>query len=88
MRRPGAPHSSTRRKRLAARPHLLVSLRAGGVASAVGRTRTAPESASALARMRFAFAACQQYEQGYSIAYRHMAQEDLDLVVHLGDYIY
>jgi alkaline phosphatase D len=38
--------------------------------------------------MRFAFAACQQYEQGYYIAYRHMAAEDLDLVIHLGDYIY
>ena len=38
--------------------------------------------------MRFAFAACQQYEQGYYVAYRHMANEDLDLVIHLGDYIY
>jgi alkaline phosphatase D len=61
---------------------------AGREASPVGRTRTAPERGSPLARMRFAFAACQQYEQGYFTAYRHMAQEDLDLVVHLGDYIY
>jgi alkaline phosphatase D len=28
------------------------------------------------------------YEQGYFTAHRHMAQEDLDLVVFLGDYIY
>ncbi|MBI3069103.1 MAG: alkaline phosphatase D family protein [Betaproteobacteria bacterium] len=38
--------------------------------------------------MRFALASCQQYEQGYYVAYRHMAREDLDLVVHVGDYIY
>src|SRR3712207_7696487 len=36
----------------------------------------------------FAFASCQQYEHGYFTAYRRMAEEDLDLVVHLGDYIY
>ncbi len=59
---------------------------AGGATSPTGRTRTAP--AAAADRMRFAFASCQQYEQGYYVAYRHMAQEDLDLVIHLGDYIY
>jgi alkaline phosphatase D len=62
--------------------------RAGEAMSPVGRTRTAPRPDSADARMRFAFAACQQYEQGYYAAYRHMAAEDLDLVIHLGDYIY
>ena len=60
---------------------------AGSATSPVGRTRTAPQPAP-VERMRFAFAACQQYEQGWYSAYRHMAQEDLDLVVHLGDYIY
>ena len=38
--------------------------------------------------LAFAFASCQQYEHGYYTAYKHMAQEDLDLVIHLGDYIY
>ena len=38
--------------------------------------------------MRFAFASCQHYEHGYYTAYQHMADEDLDLVLHLGDYIY
>ena len=47
-----------------------------------GAARARP---SALA---FAFASCQQYEHGYFTAYKHMAQEDLDLVIHLGDYIY
>ncbi len=39
-------------------------------------------------RLRFAFASCQHYEQGFFAAYRHMLADDLDLVVHLGDYIY
>ncbi len=60
--------------------------RAGSAVSPVGRTRTAPDGAKA--RVRFAFASCQQYEQGFFSAYRDMAARDLDLVVHLGDYIY
>ncbi len=61
---------------------------AGDAVSAVGRTRTAPAPGPSAGRLRFAFASCQQYEQGYFGAYRHMAREDLDLVVFLGDYIY
>jgi phosphodiesterase/alkaline phosphatase D-like protein len=38
--------------------------------------------------LRFAFASCQQYEQGFYAAYRDMAAQPLDFVVHLGDYIY
>jgi alkaline phosphatase D len=62
--------------------------RAGDAMSPVGRTRTAPVADAATERLRFAFASCQQYEQGYFTAFRHMAREELDLVVHLGDYIY
>ena len=61
---------------------------AGGAVSPVGRTRTAPAAGAAADRLRFAFASCQQYEQGYYAAYRHLAAEELDLIVHLGDYIY
>lgn len=61
---------------------------AGGVVSPVGRLRTAPAENTPLGRLRFAFASCQQYEQGYYAAYRHMADDDLDFVVHLGDYVY
>jgi len=39
-------------------------------------------------RLRFAFASCQHYETGLYTAYDHLAREDIDLVVHLGDYIY
>ena len=39
-------------------------------------------------RLRFAFASCQHYGQGFFTAYAAMMQDDLDLIVHLGDYIY
>ena len=60
----------------------------GGERSAVGRTRTAPAFGTALARLKLAVANCQYYEHGYYAAYRAMAATDLDLVVHVGDYIY
>ena len=56
--------------------------------SKVGRTSTAQELGSQTERFRFAIANCQHYEQGYYTAYQHMAEQELDLVVHLGDYIY
>jgi alkaline phosphatase D len=62
--------------------------RTGGEASTVGRTRTAPAANARRAQLRFAFASCQHFEQGYFTAYRHMAAEELDFIVHLGDYIY
>jgi alkaline phosphatase D len=62
--------------------------KAGDATSPVGRTRTAPLPTAAPDRLKFAFASCQHYEQGLFTAYDHMAKDDLDLVVHLGDYIY
>jgi alkaline phosphatase D len=35
-----------------------------------------------------AFASCSQYEHGYFTAYRHLADEEPDVILHLGDYIY
>ena len=61
---------------------------AGDATSPVGRTRTLPKPGSEVDRLRFAFASCQHYETGLFTAYRHMATEDLDVVFHLGDYIY
>ncbi|MDX2033283.1 MAG: alkaline phosphatase D family protein [Blastocatellia bacterium] len=57
-------------------------------ASPIGRTRTAPARNARNEQLRFAFASCQHYETGLYTAYRHLADEDLDLVLHLGDYIY
>lgn len=56
--------------------------------SPAGHTRTAPAINQSTDKLRFAFASCQQYEEGFYGAYRHMSKEDLDLVIHLGDYIY
>ena len=61
---------------------------AGGEASPVGRTRTAPAPGTALSRLRFGFCSCANYELGYFSAYRHLAAEAPDLVLFLGDYIY
>lgn len=61
---------------------------AAGATSPAGRTRTAPASGAPTERLRFAFASCAQYEQGYYAAFRHMAAEAPDLIVFLGDYIY
>lgn len=61
--------------------------RAGDAVSPVGRLRTAPAPGAA-SPLRFAFASCQHWEAGYFTAYAHMAREELDLVAHLGDYIY
>jgi alkaline phosphatase D len=62
--------------------------RALGAESAIGRTRTAPAATEAVDRLRLSFASCSNWELGYFSAYRHMAAEDPDLVLFLGDYIY
>jgi alkaline phosphatase D len=62
--------------------------RVGSHRSPIGHTRTAPLPGAPAARLRIAVASCQQYEQGYFSAYRHMLADDLDLIVHTGDYIY
>jgi alkaline phosphatase D len=62
--------------------------RTGGAESPIGRTRTMPAAGQLPSKLRFAFASCQHYETGYYTAYQHMAEQDLDLVFHLGDYIY
>ena len=62
--------------------------RYAGAVSPVGRTRTAPVLGHPTKALTFAFASCQDWSSGYYSAYRHMAEEDLDLVIHLGDYVY
>lgn len=60
----------------------------GDASSVTGRLRTAPHNQQAVAQLRFAAVSCQHYESGYYAAYRHMLDDELDLIVHLGDYIY
>lgn len=60
-----------------------------GERSMTGRTRTAPGAASgATAPLRFAIASCQRYDAGHYAAWRDVAEQNLDLVLFLGDYIY
>lgn len=59
-----------------------------GAASPIGRTRTAPALGAPTERLRLAVASCAHWEAGYFSAYRHMAEENPDLVLFLGDYIY
>jgi alkaline phosphatase D len=60
----------------------------GPATSPVGRTKTAPLAFAPVQQLRFGFVSCQNYPAGYFNAYADLAQHDLDLVVHLGDYIY
>jgi len=62
--------------------------RCGEAESPVGRTRTAPAAGANVSRLRLALASCQHYEQGAFALQREIAQQDLDLVVFVGDYLY
>ncbi|MCH7345656.1 alkaline phosphatase D family protein [Pelomonas sp. CA6] len=59
-----------------------------GARSATGRTRTAPAADAPVQRLRFAIASCQRWDHGRYAAWADMAQQDPDLVLFLGDYIY
>lgn len=60
-----------------------------GTRSATARTATAPDVDADLAALRFGVVSCSNWEAGYFAAYRHLAaRDDLDAIVHLGDYIY
>jgi alkaline phosphatase D len=61
--------------------------RASGHISQVGRARTAPAVGTS-PTMTMLFASCSHFEAGYFTAYRRMAEEHPDLILHLGDYIY
>jgi alkaline phosphatase D len=59
-----------------------------GQQSMAGRTRTAPAADAAVASLRFCIASCQRWDHGQFAAWRHVASQDNDLVLFLGDYIY
>ena len=58
----------------------------GSARSPVGRTRTLPEGR--VERLRVAAVSCSRYAAGGFAAYRALADRELDLVLHLGDYVY
>ncbi|MFD9034186.1 alkaline phosphatase D family protein, partial [Streptomyces sp. NPDC059567] len=57
-----------------------------GKRSRIGRTKTAP--VGNVSSVRFAAANCQAFHDGFYAAHRGIARENVDFVVHLGDYIY
>ena len=62
--------------------------RVGNEVSPVGRTRTADAADADVQKLRFAIGSCQHFEQGWFEAHRHLAAENLDLMLFLGDYVY
>lgn len=60
---------------------------AGVASTRVGRTRTAP-SADSAEPVKFAVMCCQDYGGKYYHVARHIAGQELDFVLHLGDYVY
>ncbi len=58
----------------------------GKKTSPIGRTKTLPKGS--LAQARFAIVSCSNYPFGYFNVYDHIARQDIDAVIHLGDYIY
>ena len=59
-----------------------------GVASRTGRFKTLPLASASLPELRLGYVVCQDYGNGYYNALGYLAQEEVDYVVHLGDYIY
>ncbi|MFE8070262.1 alkaline phosphatase D family protein [Marinobacteraceae bacterium S3BR75-40.1] len=61
----------------------------GNVASRTGRCRTTPASGAYPYSLKLAMITCQDYTNGYYGAFDHVAADDsIDYVVHLGDFIY
>ncbi len=60
----------------------------GGVASRTGHCQTLPEPDASPDSLRIAVLTCQNYLNGYFPALHHVAEEDVDFLVHLGDFIY
>lgn len=60
----------------------------GGVQSPTGRCRTLPAEDATLESLRLGLLNCQNYQNGYFGAMAHLAETDVDFVLHLGDYIY
>ncbi len=58
----------------------------GDKTSVTGKTRTLPQGAVQAAT--FAVISCSNYPAGYFNVYREVANQDIDAVLHLGDYLY
>ena len=72
--------------RLQAGTEYYYRFRFGNTVSVVGQTKTLPQRSD---QVKFAVCSCSNYPAGYFHVYKEMAQENnLDVIIHLGDYIY
>ena len=62
--------------------------RAGTGLSRVGRFKTAPAANASVDALNFAFIACQDWSVNHWVGMSALAKQNLDFLVHLGDYIY
>ncbi|MEO0842758.1 MAG: alkaline phosphatase D family protein, partial [Cyanobacteria bacterium J06643_5] len=59
-----------------------------GVYSKTGRCKTLSSPDAIIDKLRLAVITCNDYSTGYFNAFYHLAKEDVDFVVHLGDFAY
>ncbi|MEU4389547.1 alkaline phosphatase D family protein [Kribbella sp. NPDC023855] len=62
--------------------------RVGNWVSRIGRALTAPARGTTPRELRMSFVSCSQFEHGWFTAYRRLAEDRPELVLHLGDYQY
>lgn len=60
----------------------------GNVTSRTGYCRTLPNENAWVWKLRLGVMTCQDYTNGYYGALSHLAEADVDFVLHLGDFIY
>ena len=58
------------------------------VSSRIGHFKTLPLETTSLSQLKLGYVVCQDYGNGYYNALTYLATEQVDFVVHLGDYIY
>ena len=61
---------------------------AGSSVSRVGRFKTAPAAEADIGALNFAFVSCQDWSVNHWAGMDTLAAENIDFIVHLGDYIY
>lgn len=58
------------------------------ISSPIGRCKTLPAADAELSKLRLAVLTCNDYSTGYFNAFYELAKEDVDFVIHLGDFAY
>lgn len=62
--------------------------KAGTGVSRIGRFKTAPADNADVSELNFAFVSCQDWSVNHWAGLSALAKQDMDFLVHLGDYIY